>query len=190
MKNATIALFLLLASFRLSAQDVFANQTTSALEKVLRDFPNQFKNIKGALIIQNPQAIDYESNIRIPGSLSCIVTRHNSGKKEVVSWKADLFEFEEFGQAFSKYKELFGQIKNTIIKVEGEKPYILNGHFKNPEESKRFHSILFQLIPSTGQLQNVKVELVMQYQMPLWKLAILVYDRDRADDEKGFIIEQ
>jgi hypothetical protein len=80
---------------------------------------------------------------------------------------------------------VFNQIKNTIVKIDGEKSYILNGHFQLPDERKRYHSTFFTLLPSNGQLQKIKVELVLQYQVPLWKISLTIYDRDRDDSEQG-----
>ena len=185
----TIGLLLIFGKFSQS-QNVFSNQTNVALEKVIQDYPNKFKNIKGALIINNPQATDYASNITIPGSLSCIVTEYSSTKKDVVSWRAELFETEEFDEAKKQYKDVFNQIKNTIVKIDGEKSYILNGQFQNPEEKKRYHSTFFTLIPSNSQLQKIKVELVLQYQLPFWKISLTIYDRDREDNEKGSASER
>ena len=180
----TIGLLLVFSNLSLS-QSVFSNQTNIVLEKVIQDYPNKFRNIKGALLINNPQASDYTSNITIPGSLSCIVTEYSSTKKDVVGWRAELFESEEFDDANKQYKDVFNQIKNTIVKIDGEKSYILSGHFQTPDERKRYHSTFFTLIPSSGQLQKIKVELVLQYQIPLWKISLSIYDRDRDDTERG-----
>src|SRR5690349_24072959 len=172
----TIGLLLVFSNFSIS-QSVFSNQTNVALEKVIQDYPNKFKNIRGQLLINNPQTSDYASNITIPGSLSCIVTEYSSTKKDVVSWRAELFESDKFDEAKKQYKDVFNQIKNTIVKIDGEKSYILNGQFQTPDEKKRYHSTFFTLIPSNGQLQKIKVELAMQYQMPLWKISLTIYDR-------------
>lgn len=185
----TIGLLLVLCKVSYS-QSVFSNQTNVALEKVIQDYPNKFKNIKGALLINNPQATDYTSVITIPGSLSCIVTEYSSTRKEVVSWRAELFESEEFDDAKKQYKDVFNQIKNTIVKIDGEKSYILNGHFQTPDERKRYHSTFFSLLPSNSQLQKIKVELVLQYQLPLWKISVTIYDRDRDDEERGAASER
>ena len=184
--KSIITIVLLLVSWQFSlSQSVFSNQTNVALEKVIQDYTNKFKNIKGALIVNNPQASDYASNIMIPGSLSCIVTEYSSTKKDIVSWRAELFESDEFDQAKKQYKDVFNQIKNTIVKIDGEKSYILNGHFQTPDERKRYHSTFFSVLPATGQLQKIKVELVLQYQIPLWKISLIIYDRDRDDNEQG-----
>ena len=37
-------------------------------------------------------------------------------------------------QARAKFKEIYDQIENTIIKIEGQKPFILNAQYRTPTE--------------------------------------------------------
>ena len=54
MRSTLIALVLLLnATWLFSQDDVFSNKTNVALEKVIRDFPNRFHNIRGDMIAQH-----------------------------------------------------------------------------------------------------------------------------------------
>ncbi len=51
MRSTLITLALLLnATWLFSLDDVFSNKTNVALEKVIRDFPNRFHNIRGDMI--------------------------------------------------------------------------------------------------------------------------------------------
>ena len=177
MKNASF-LVLLLLCLEASSQGVFANQTNAAIEKVIRDYPNQFRNIKGSMLVESPESINYQSHIQIPGAISCIVTHYSASSKEALCWKAELFESASFQEAKSRYQELFSQIKNTIIKIEGEKPYILNGQYEIPAEQKRFHSVVFNMLPSVGGLQKMKVELSLVRQANAWKVNLQIYDQD------------
>lgn len=172
MKNASFLLLLLL-SLRVTAQGVFTNQTNSAIEKVIRDYPNQFRNIKGSVLLENGESINYQSNIQIPGAISCVVARYQSS----LYWKAELFESADFHDAKARYSALFGQIRNTIIKIEGEKPYILNGQYEIPVEQKRFHSVVFNMLPAVGGMQKVKVELSLVRQVNTWKINLVIYDQ-------------
>ena len=174
MKNASF-LVLLLLSLDAAAQGVFSNQTNSAIEKVIRDLPNQFRNIKGTVLLENRQSVNYQSNIQIPGSISCVVTQYHSSK-ESLSWKAELFQSESFAEAKEKYENIFGQIRNTIVKIEGEKPYILNGQYEIPAEQKRSHSVVLNMLPSVGGMQNVKVELMLIRDNTAWKITLAIYE--------------
>lgn len=160
-----------------SAQGVFTNQTNAAIEKVIQDYPNQFKNITGQLLLEKQQTADYQSSIQIPGAVSCQVIKYNLGRKETC-WRAELLQTAQFSDARNLYKEVYSQIRNTIIKIEGEKPYILNGQYNIPDERKRFHSVVFSMLPSVGDMQKLKVELSLVQHDGIWKVVLLVHDQD------------
>ncbi|MBS1934797.1 MAG: hypothetical protein JST96_12425 [Bacteroidetes bacterium] len=185
-RSFTTITFIVLAA-ALHAQGVFSNKTNATLEKVIQDYPNRFKNIKGEVIIENPQTTEYRSKVEVPGSTSCTVTRYSSKKDDVYSWTCIVFEGDNFDQVSNKFKETFNQIKNTIIKVEGQKPFILNGQYETPSEEKKFTTVIFELLPAVGEMKKVKVDLSLEYEMTGWKVSLSVYDRDRKDDEQGTI---
>ena len=62
--------FLLNTVLAFCQEDVFSNKTNVALEKVIRDYPNRFHNIRGEMITQNPQTAEYKSTITVPGAIS------------------------------------------------------------------------------------------------------------------------
>ncbi|HLK26952.1 MAG TPA: hypothetical protein VKT28_00120 [Puia sp.] len=167
------------------AQGAFSNNTSAGLEKVIQDYPNRFKNIKGEIIIENPQTTEYKSKIQIPGSSSCIVTRYSSSNNDVYSWGCVLTKTEDFNSARNKFKEIFGQIKNSIIKLHGEKPFILNGQYETPDEEKKFTTVIFELLPAVGEMKKIKVDLSLQYEIVGWKVSLTVYDHDKKDSEPG-----
>ncbi len=174
----------MLVCLEVSAQGVFTNQTNSAIEKVIQDYPNQFRNITGALLLENQQTADYQSNIQIPGAITCQVIKYNSSRKELC-WRAELMQTGRFEEARSLYKEIYSQIRNSIIKIEGEKPYILNGQYNIPDESKHFHSVVFSMLPSVGEMQKLKVELSLVQQASIWKVIVVVHDQDRVEHERA-----
>lgn len=177
MKNHTILLLIMLPSLCV-AQGVFTNHAHTALQKVINDFPNNFSNIRGGELTSDLQNSDFVSKVEIPGSQSTVITQYGSdGGKEIYSWKAVISESEEFEEAAKKYHELYSQIKNSIIKIGGEKPFILSGSYEQPTESKKFSSTAFSLLPSTGILRNLKVELTLQNYITEWQVALLVYEQ-------------
>jgi len=180
MKTAILMLLVVTCFAQTRSQSVFSNATNSALEKIIQDYPNRFSNIKGALVSENAQASSYESNVKIPGSLSCIVSQTNYTNKKLFSWKADLFVTSIFTEASDKYAELFKQIKNSLIKLPGSKSYILSGRYASPNQGKSYQSIVLSLLPATGELQNVKVEISLESHAGKWKIQISIYD-DREE---------
>lgn len=188
MRTTVIILACFVLASTSYSQGVFTNKTNAVLEKVIQDYPNRFRNIKGEMIVENPQATEYRSTVEIPGSSSCTVTKYTSKKDDVYSWACIVFEGDDFNLVKNKYKELFGQIKNTIVKIEGQKTFILNGQYEIPSEERKFTTVIFELLPAVGEMKKLKVDLTLQYEMTGWKISLSVYDRDRKDDEQGAII--
>jgi hypothetical protein len=174
MKTVLIAIILVTYSIESIAQGVFSNSTNTALEKVIQDYPNRFRNIKGAMLVENGQATNYESSIKIPGSLSCIVSQSNA--RQSISWKAELFASSSFDDASSKYIELFNQIKNSIIKIQGSKPYILSGQYTTPDQGKPYQAVILNMLPASGEMQRLKVEISLEQAGSTWKLVLSIYD--------------
>jgi hypothetical protein len=182
MKKTATLFFLLAVTAHAIAQGVFSNQTNGALEKVIRDYPNQFKNIKGELLPSAAASTEYRSTVVIPGAESATIIQHTDADKHNVSWQAVLFASGNFDDAREKYKELFGQIKNTIVKLEGERPVILNGQYESPAEEKHENNLVFDLLPATGSTQQMKVSLSLLKTSQRWKVVLSVYDKDRRED--------
>ena len=183
MKSIATSFAFLAISATSLAQGTFSNNTSAGLEKVIQDYPNRFKNIKGELLVQNPQTTEYKSTVQIPGASSCIVTRYSTSKNDIYSWGCTIMKTEDFNLARNKFKEIYGQIRNSIIKIQGEKPFILNGQYDAPSEEKKFTTVIFELLPAVGEMKKVKVDLSLQYEITEWKVLLSVYDRDRKDEE-------
>ncbi|RZL17148.1 MAG: hypothetical protein EOO89_09360 [Pedobacter sp.] len=176
-------ILLLLTINTAQSQGVFNNNTNTALQKVIEDYPNKFTNIKGDLLAENVQTTDFRSKVEIPG-VACILTQYSATNKAVYSWRADILEEEEFENAKKRFRELYTQIKNTIIKIEGERPLILNGHYQAPTEDRKFNTVYFSLLPGGGGMERLRVELSMNHMITYWKITLTVYDREYRDDER------
>ena len=189
MKTYLVTLAFLVFSAAMLAQDVFSNKVNSALEKVLRDFPNRFHNIKGEVIEQGKSTTEYRSTVQVPGASTCIVIRATDTKKDVYSWSCTALTTEDFIEAKNKFREIYGQIENTIIKIEGEKPFIITGQYETPSEDKKETTIIFELLPAAGELKKLRVGLSLQSEIKGWKVSLSVSDNDRKEDGQGAITD-
>lgn len=185
----SLALFTISILFfsSINAQFKTSSGTTIAtdVKKVIEDYPNSFSNLIGDVIIRNPQSTDYRCNFKVTGAEECFITRYVSGKKPIVSWEALMLTTEDFAEAKKKFKALYSQLNN--LTVAGSK---LKGVYEAPAEGIDFTTVVFTLDPQTEALQKVRVELIMEAQMMDWKVKVIVYDRDRNDDERGPIVEE
>lgn len=177
MKSA-LFLILLVSSAAAHAQSVFSNTTNTALQKVIEDYPNKFTNIKGDKIGSSQQAIDYHSKIVVPGAAASVITQYTNFSTEVYSWKSELFESGNFEESKERFKEIFNNIKNTIVKIDGLPPYIVNGKYEYPSEDKKNTTIAFQLLPASGELQKLAIDLSIRNTSAGWKISLRVYEKD------------
>ena len=183
MKSIIFFSLLFAANAEAPAQGVFANQTNGALEKVIQDYPNQFKNIKGDLLASNAREADYKSVVTIPGSESSTVTQYTGTDKHIVSWQAVLYSSNDFDKAEKKFKTLYSEITNTIVRMEGERPVILNGMYEAPNENRNLNTVAFDLLPATGPTRQLKVDLVLQKRDHHWIVVLCAYDKDGKEEE-------
>lgn len=180
MKSIIFSIALSIQAFSLFAQDdVFSNQTNIALEKVIRDFPNRFKNIKGDVLDQHPQTVNYKSTIQMPGAATCIVTKYSNPNNETFRWTCTSTPSRDFATAKNKYKDIYEDIENTIIKVDGQKPFIVSGQFHIPYEARKVNAINFELLPAVGEMKSLKIDLSMEKDASGWRVVINVYDGDQ-----------
>ncbi len=159
------------------------------VRKVIDDYPNQFNNLMGDVIVENTQSIDYRCNFKVNGAEEAFVTRY-SAKKEVCSWQALILTTDNFEKAKQKFRSLFNQLNNLSV-YAGTASYRLKGKYEAPGESKKFTSILFTFDPVNEAGKKLKVEISIQYEAPMdWKVKLLVYDREREDDQRGKVNEE
>jgi hypothetical protein len=168
-----------LSSLSLRKKDLF-----SGVEQVIRDYPNQFKNITGELITENPQSTDYRCTIKIDNTEESFITKYTATDKEIYSWQALVLTTENFEEAKRKFKSLFSELNNRLIDAA-----YLKGTYEAPAEEKKFTNVLFSFPTSDGNFKKLKVELVMEAALMEWKVRLLIYDRERADNEQGPAVE-
>jgi hypothetical protein len=182
MKTLSSLLLILFFTGTCLAQGVFSNQTSYTIEKVLQEYPGQFKNIRGALITAGPGLAEYKSTLTMPGAVSSTITLFASSHKQNVSWQTVLYAGNEFNTAKKHFEILFSQIKNTIIRPTGERPVIVNGQYKNPLEENSSDTIIpFDLLPASGALQKINIDLVMKNAGGQWQIVLSVYDHERKE---------
>ena len=182
-----------LAALFFSAPFLFAqiipvkNGFQADLASVIRDYPNHFANIIGELLVKNPQSEDYSSQIIIGGAEESMITKYSSGKKAVYSWQALMLKTDEHEVAAKKFKALFNSINNLTV-VVGEARLVFKGIFVNPSEEKKFSSIVFSPGIKSGN-NKIIIELMLQSEMMEWAVRLLVYEKEKEDDERGSVIE-
>jgi len=177
-----------LLSVTLSAQGVFSNNTQSILEKVIRDYPNHFYNIKGEMIGQAVQSTRYKSTIQLPGSSSSTITLYSASHNEGSGWTCNVLEAGNFSQAKTKFAEIYGQLSNSIITTGGQKTFILSGQYEEPDVEKKCTRVLFSLLPGVGDMKKLKVDLCLKEEGKGWNISLTVEDLDPKEESAVAIV--
>lgn len=154
-----------------------------ALDKIMADYCNQFRNLKGEPIIDNPESSEFTSTVSLPGAEECIIIQMRNTKHETRAFQALMLSTDSYEAAEKKYKQLYGQLHNASVRLDnGGGRYIVKGEMDNPNEDKAIFSTLFDITPNNNFSKNVHIELSMSYEMLQWKIRIAVYDK--VDDEE------
>ena len=160
------------------------------VKKVIEDYPNRFINLMGEMLEENAQSIDYQCNFSVNGAEEAMVTRY-SAKKDVCSWQAVMLTTDNFEKAKQKFKALYNQLNNLSVTVGEVKNIHLKGTYEAPAEQNKFTAVLFSFDQSNEAIKKLKVEISLQFFAPMeWKVKVLVYDRERNDDERGKTVEE
>lgn len=162
---------------------------SSDVKKIIEDFPNRFINLMGEVINQDPQSTAYECNFKVNGAEESFITRY-SAKKEVCSFEALMLTTENFEKAKQKFKSLFNQLNNLTVRFAGNNPVRFRGQYEEPKQEIKFSSVLFSPETDREFLKKIKVEILLELAGPMeWKVRVLIYDKEREDDERGAVRE-
>lgn len=159
------------------------------IKKVVEDYPNRFANITGKLILQNPQSAEYECNFKVNNAEESSITIYSADNKIICSWQALILSTDNFQEAKSKYKNIYNQLNNQAISMEGTGNFHLKGVYREPKEENKFSVSLFTINPMNENIKKLRVEVSLQYELMEWKLRVLVYDKEKEDDERGRLID-
>jgi hypothetical protein len=164
------------------------NELRNNLSKIVTDLPAGFPSLKGAVINQNPQTVEYASLLKFNGAEENLITEYK-GSRSIYSWQAQLLSSEDFEEARKKYTWLCNQLKVMTITIGRDASYGLSGKFDPAMESKSFSSTVYHLTPAAAASPRIRIEAGIQFLFPEWKVQLTVYEKEREDNERGAIIE-
>jgi hypothetical protein len=184
IKLSAIALTLGLSSHAQLKLPVTNNDLRTNLQKVINGFPTHFETLKGDVLVDNPQSVEYASMLDFKTAEENSITQYKASRP-IYSWQATILHTEEFEDAAKKYKWLYGQLKQMTVNLESGYSFTLTGTYDAPTESKKFSTSTFRLTPSASNMPKLKIEVSMQFEFPEWKVGLLVFEKEREDNERG-----
>ncbi|TDX00708.1 hypothetical protein [Dinghuibacter silviterrae] len=151
---------------------------TDAVERVISEMPTRLAHLKGDLLANNPEAIDYASLLQLKGADNCTISVFNTPGDTTACWKADLPVIDDFDQAKKAYQETYDALHHArITRLHPGVVYKLEGGFHQADETKQTNSIEFTLDPAGEEFHKVRVQLLLSYTMPEWHLTVQVYEK-------------
>lgn len=164
------------------------NAFRTDVQKVMEEYPHQFAAIRGGVINKNPQTVEYASLVLPDGAQESVITKYSSRQKPIYSWQAVMLTTEDYATAVKKYKWLFGQLKGLNIKYVADL-YTLRGDYEVPDESRKFTVSSLVLSQPPTPLRKLKVDVSMTFEFPEWKVSMMVYEKEKEDDERSAEVE-
>jgi hypothetical protein len=165
------------------------NLLKADLQKIVADYPNGFTTYTGEVMAENPQTVEYQSLLTPAGAESSAIVQYASKNKPVYSWQAVMLTTDSYEEAAKKYKAVFNQVKGANVQFNASRSYFLQGTYNEPTDSKRFTNSMLNFSTREQPMAKLKVEVNMVYVFPEWKVNLLVYEREREDDERGNIYD-
>ena len=188
-KNRILLMCALVAGFSLNAQlrlPITKNDLRNNLEKIVSDFPYDFSSLRADTLVENPQTIEFSSRLDFKSAQDNTIIQYKSAKP-VYSWTATLITTEDFDEAAQKYTWLNNQLKVMTLTFQGGYSYSLNGKVEPASESRKFSSSIFRLLPNASDMPRIKIESAITFEFPEWKVRLMVYEKEREDNEQGNI---
>ena len=156
------------------------------IQKVVEDYPHQYARLRGEVINKNPQTVEYASRVKPEGTQDAMVVSYSAFGKQVYTWQTTVLTTEDFEEAAKKYKWLYQQLKGMNIRYVTDL-YTLRGDYAEPEESIGFASSILTPAHPPTPLAKLKIEVLLDFEFPEWKVSLQIYDKEREDDERGEI---
>ncbi|MFT3825020.1 MAG: hypothetical protein QM731_13945 [Chitinophagaceae bacterium] len=189
MKNLTHLLTACAAVFTMQAkaQKALEKNTstpsfTVAVEKILGDFPYNYKHITGDLVLAEGDLEKYASTINLPGSKTCEIGIYHSAFDTTASWQATMFMSDEFAVAAKEYKRLYQQLKACRLKMVDGSSYYLTGELDAAAEEKDFVVSTFTIQTADERYREFKVELEMLYRIDGWQINISMASKKKDSE--------
>ena len=139
---------LVFPAFAASAQPRVAfkktpNTLKPVVEKVARDYYQNFNSIKGDTLTETESTIEFTSKVAPVGALSTSITKYIDPYS--YTWQATMFQSEDYEAAVEKYKEYYKQLDGCTLTFYDKTSYKLTGAYDTPDEGRAFASSILQL---------------------------------------------
>ena len=178
-KYLLIAFFLILRFTSTSQPILITNNTISKpLAQLVKAYSTGFAELRGELVELGTETNGYGCLVKIAGAEPGVISGFGYGKDSVFTWSDNLFTSESFEKAIRQFKKIYAEVKGTKINI-GNQNISLKADYSEPSESVGFASISFEPEPKINDINNLVVDLSIQYTNAEWKISLSIYNNNK-----------
>ncbi len=176
--------FVLFFTFCFTASAQLKSSITSIrpqLEEVIKEFPNHFSGIRGA--VTDDQQTEFESKVFIKDALETKLIAFSNQKIKSWVWECRLFETDDLDKLKHQYKSYYNDIagkslpgKPTLYSLEPITDYT------NPNGALRLCSNQFRMSSASDLYKHLVVDLVAEYINFQWTVYLRVFDKEKDEE--------
>jgi hypothetical protein len=145
---------------------------TSALEKIVLDFRDDYKSIQGNLVDGHGEMETYESLVCLPGSVNCKILRFHSLQDTTATWQAIVYNGEDYKEAVKAYENTFRLVKKSSLRWIDKSSVGFTGQLERPREELRFTTSTLVFTLDDYRYKDFQAEVEIQNTFDGWQVTL------------------
>ena len=150
---------------------------SAALEKIVLDFRNNFRNIQGDVLQKEGETEIYESAVKLPGAVDCKIIRFHSALDTTASWQATLYKGEEYNEAINAYQNTFNFVKKSRLRWVDGSNVSFSGSIQPARNDVRFTVSTLQLLQDDERYKNFEAQVELVSNLDGWEVHVNLHKK-------------
>jgi hypothetical protein len=152
------------------------------LSEVIKDFPYNYKNIKGEALNEGEPNTTYASKVEIKEAKGTTITSYVNQKYQSWVWESVLFQTEDIKELQRRYKAYYNDITGRTIFKAGIGELTPTSTYSTPTEELRLWSNQLRMETDAIMYSNLVVDLIAEYVNFQWTVYLRVYDKVKDEE--------
>jgi hypothetical protein len=152
------------------------------LSEVIKDFPYNYKNIKGEALNEGEPNTTYASKIEIKDAVATSITSYINQKYQSWVWESVLFQTDDIKELQRRYKAYYNDITGKAVFKTGIGALTPTSTYSSPTEELRLWSNQLRMETDAVMYSNLVVDLIAEYVNFQWTVYLRVYDKMKDEE--------
>lgn len=154
---------------------------TDALEKIVLDFRQDYKNIQGAHLESQGEMETFESMVKLPGLSDCKILRFHSLQDTTATWQGVVYNGEDYKEAVKAYQNTFRLVKKSQVRWIDRSTIGFEGNLEAPRDDVRFTTSTLVLSLADNRYQNFQAEIELLNTYDGWQVQLNMSKKVKVD---------